>query len=520
MRSVWPSSPAELFGELFHQVQVRRLFPDGKHFVDMPPLLAPRRIMSNYQRLGPLDDRALAAFVAEHFAAPATYLMRPRGGISVPLREHINSTWDLLARECEPEANHSSLLPIVGRYMVPGGRFREPYYWDGYFTLLGLNADARCDLAEAMIEHFTSSIETFGFIPNGARSYYLGRSQPPVYYLMLDLVPPKDLGAEERRLDALMSEYSFWMAGTECLKPGEGSRRVVCMPDGSRLNRYWDEFERPRDESYAEDLATARQAETHPPTLYRNLRAACESGWDFSSRWYCGGSGLGATRVLDIAPIDLNCLLHGLELSIARRALRLSLRGTALRFTHLARNRRHAINAYLWHQGESRFADCYWPTGAPTASINAAGLFPLFTGIASQRQADAMAALVGAQLLAPGGLRTTNVESGEQWDIPNGWAPLQWIAAEGLKRYGLHRLALDIATRWYATVRRDYEEFGLLFEKYDVERQIPGRGGEYPVQVGFGWTNGVVRALLDEVESRAAATGDGCPAAYGTGARV
>jgi alpha,alpha-trehalase len=131
-----------------------------------------------------------------------------------------------------------------------------------------------------------------------------------------------------------------------------------------------------------------------------------------------------------------------------------------------------------------------------TSSINAAALFPLFTGMASERQADAMAVLVKHVLLAPGGIRTTTIPSGEQWDMPNGWAPLQWVAARGLIRYGYVELGRAIADRWTSTVRRDYEELGLLFEKYDVEYQTPGRGGEYPVQMGFGWTNGVARAFL------------------------
>jgi alpha,alpha-trehalase len=120
----------------------------------------------------------------------------------------------------------------------------------------------------------------------------------------------------------------------------------------------------------------------------------------------------------------------------------------------------------------------------------------LFTAIASEQQANAMAALVRRELLAPGGLRTTAILSGEQWDLPNGWAPLQWIAAMGLIRYGHVELGRMIAARWTSTVKRDYEDLGLLFEKYDVECQTPGRGGEYPVQTGFGWTNGVMRAFL------------------------
>jgi alpha,alpha-trehalase len=93
-------------------------------------------------------------------------------------------------------------------------------------------------------------------------------------------------------------------------------------------------------------------------------------------------------------------------------------------------------------------------------------------------------------------LRTTLVDTGQQWDDPNGWAPLQWIAIAGLERYGETALARRIAAHWLASVTREYDASGKLLEKYNVVRRLPGGGGEYPLQDGFGWTNGVTRALI------------------------
>jgi alpha,alpha-trehalase len=151
---------------------------------------------------------------------------------------------------------------------------------------------------------------------------------------------------------------------------------------------------------------------------------------------------------------------------------------------------------YLWVAGEGRFADWDRQRGAPTSVVSAASLYPLFVGAASSSQAEAMAALVRRALLAQGGLRTTLARTGQQWDSPNGWAPLQWIAIAGLDRYGQRDLAREIAGRWIATVARTYAETGKMLEKYDVEERKPGGGGEYPTQDGFGWTNGVASALL------------------------
>jgi alpha,alpha-trehalase len=499
-------SPAELFSELLHEVQVRRLFPDGKYFVDMEPRMHPAEIMSRYRRLAWHDDSTLAAFVAEHFDPPpntAAGTDHHNGHPPEDLLDHIRATWDRLVRPPQTLSTFSSALPLCAPYLVPGGRFREFYYWDSFFTMLGLRADAREDLIEATIENCTSLIERFGFIPNGSRTYYLGRSQPPVYHLMLDVSRAAGLDSARRRLDALLKEHSFWMADSDSLEPGNASRRAVCMPDGSLLNRYWDESDRPRDESYAEDVITAQRSGRHPPDVFRDLRAAAESGWDFSSRWFGDGGGLSSTRTTSIAPMDLNCLLFGLEQAVARRAGELGMGEIALRFEHLAQRRRQALQKYGWSEAQQRFGDCLWSTGRMTPSINAAALFPLFAGIADDRQAGATANLVQRELLAPGGLRTTTIRSGEQWDMPNGWAPLQWIAAMGFNRYGHAELARTIADRWTSTVRGDYGNFGPLFEKYDVERQIPGRGGEYPAQMGFGWTNGVTRAFLDDAVFRA-----------------
>jgi len=503
-------SPAEHFGELLHDVQLRRLFPDGKHFVDMEPRQDPVKIMSAYRSLQSLDDAALAAFVSQHFDPPL--------GLSTPVRqvgpqqtllEHIRVTWDHLVRQPLKVSPYSSALSLHAPFLVPGGRFRESYYWDSFFTMLGLRADGREDLLEATIENCTSLIERFGFVPNGSRTYYLGRSQPPVYYLMLDLSRMNCQATRKRRLDALLKEHDFWMTDAQALHPGDASHRVVCMPSGSILNRHWDESARPRDESYAEDVMTAQHSACDPVHLYRNLRAAAESGWDFSSRWFGDNTGLSSTRTVSMVPIDLNCLLVGLEQSIARRARQLGAYDIALRFEGFAKNRSNALQVYCWSEREQRFGDCLWSNGEMTSSVNAAALFPLFTGVASAEQANAMAVLVSSSLLAPGGIRSTTLQSGEQWDMPNGWAPLQWIATIGLRNYGHVDLARAIAQRWVSTVRRDYEDFGLLFEKYDVEHQTPGRGGEYPVQTGFGWTNGVTRALLDEVEVTAATANTG-----------
>ncbi len=132
-----------------------------------------------------------------------------------------------------------------------------------------------------------------------------------------------------------------------------------------------------------------------------------------------------------------------------------------------------------------------------TDEVTAATLYPLFTRLTSDAQAPLVAKAVEAELLKPGGIVATTLDTGQQWDAPNGWAPLQWIAVEGLTSFGQTRLAETIACRWMANVSRVYRLTGKLVEKYDViATDRAGGGGEYPTQDGFGWTNGVTRKLM------------------------
>jgi len=155
------------------------------------------------------------------------------------------------------------------------------------------------------------------------------------------------------------------------------------------------------------------------------------------------------------------------------------------------------MNRYLWDAVSGAFYDYDWAAGARRNVLSAAALYPLFVGEADDAQAHAVADIVRTKLLRPGGLATTENHTGQQWDAPNGWAPLQWIAVEGLERYGLSDPADDIASRWLTTVLQAYGTSGRLVEKYDVDDpNRKGGGGEYTLQDGFGWTNGVTVALL------------------------
>jgi alpha,alpha-trehalase len=425
------------------------------------------------------------------------------------MEQHIRALWPVLTRSPDTARARSSLIPLPHAYVVPGGRFREVYYWDSYFTMLGLIESGRTDIVKAMLDNFAHLIRTVGHIPNGNRTYYLSRSQPPYFAAMVSLYAgATDTTQALAYLDALEAEHAFWMDGADRTAPGDAHRRVVRLPDGSVLNRYWDDRAEPRPESYREDYELAQ---TLPPAqreaFYRNVRATAESGWDFSSRWLRDPTDLRTLETTELAPVDLNSLLYHTERTIA--ALR-AFRGTsadkkvARAFTDAAVERRRALLAAAYHPATGFLYDVRWRTGERvTHRPTMAAAAVLYFGLATAEQGRAVATQLERDFLKPGGFVTTLIASGQQWDAPNGWPPLQWLAIEGVRRYNRADLADTARARWLALNQRTYDATGKLMEKYDVaDLTRSAGGGEYPTQDGFGWTNGVALALGRKVRQR------------------
>jgi alpha,alpha-trehalase len=491
------ATPAELYPGLFERVQLERVYEDGKTFVDAVPRTSPERVMADYERGRDDPGFDLRAFVTAHFRAPSPIGSEYRSNPEMNVETHIDALWSVLERPPDERLAYSSLLPLPHRYIVPGGRFREIYYWDSYFTMLGLEESDRHGNVVDMVKNFAYLIDRYGHVPNGNRTYYLSRSQPPFFAAMVNLLAAADgESVYVTYLPQLAQEYEFWMDGAATLGRGQAHRRVVRLDDGSVLNRYWDDRSTPREESYGEDVETARQTDRASADVYRNLRAAAESGWDFSSRWLADGRTLASIRTVEIVPVDLNSLLYSLEQTLARAYRVAGRESEARRVSAQAWHRRAAMHRYQWNPAAGVFGDFIWSKRRLSDQVTAATLYPLFFGVATPEQADGIAAKARAELLQPDGLATTTITTGQQWDAPNGWAPLQWIAIQGLGNYGHAELAHAIAQRWIRENLAVYRTTGRLVEKYDVSGDEAARGGEYPLQDGFGWTNGVLRKLL------------------------
>jgi alpha,alpha-trehalase len=496
-------TPYDLYGELFIDVQLSGLYPDSKTFADATPKRMPAEIVAAYRQERTAPNFSLRQFVDKYFTLPARPVVAPaRLGdgaetTAQSAERYVDELWTTLTRQPKPVPAYSSLIVLPHAYVVPGGRFEELYYWDSYFTMLGLLTSGRDDLAVSMLRNFAWLIDRYGFVPNGTRTYYLSRSQPPMFALMVELLAAHaGKSVYVTYLPQLRREYEFWMEGAGELAVRSAQRHVVRLPDGALLNRYWDARDIPREESYREDVATARAASRPASEVYRELRAAAESGWDFSSRWLADGKSLATIRTSELIPPDLNSLLYQLERTIADGCAAGGDSACLRDMQARAAARKAAMLKYLWNPQARAFTDYLWRSGVKQRQVTAATLLPVYVGIASQPQAHAIAGVVRGQLLKRFGLATTATDTGQQWDAPNAWPPLQWFAIRGFPDYAEQALADAIAQRWMRATYQILARTGKFVEKHNVDTAAGGSGGEYGLQEGFGWTNGVFRKLL------------------------
>ena len=494
-------TPDQIYAELFEAVQSTRAFDDSKTFVDAIPKADPAKILESFRDSVQGTEYSLSAFVKSNFQLPAPNGKQFSADPRRPVRQHIELLWDILTRSADTDDSNSSLIALPQPYVVPGGRFREVYYWDSYFTMLGLASSGRIDLIENMVGNFAYLIDRIGYIPNGNRTYYATRSQPPFFALMVELLAEhkQDRGVYRQFLPQLLKEYGFWMKGSDSLGDQASAIRRVIAVDDSYLNRYWDDSDRPRQESHIEDLDLAATSDLgSAAVLYRDVRSACESGWDFSSRWFADEKSMVSIRANRVVPVDLNSILFKLE-SVIATASRIAGDSTcAAIFEQRAERRQHLIQSLFFDQQSGFFRDLVLPDLRFSNTQSLAAAYPLFFQLATPKQARSVAEKIQNEFLKTGGWVTTLNHSGQQWDAPNGWAPLQWLVFVGLQNYGFCGEAENGARRWVDNNLSAYKQSGKLLEKYNVEAVgSPAAGGEYATQDGFGWTNGVLLSFMD-----------------------
>ncbi|WP_298300110.1 alpha,alpha-trehalase TreA [Hydrotalea sp.] len=489
----------EDFGELYVAIQQSNLFSDSKFFVDAIPRYSIQQILSAYQTQKKLPGFNLLSFIEANFKLPVDRTIDYHSN-NKPITSNIHDLWDVLTRQPDEKGGTLILLPYP--YIIPGGRFREIYYWDSYFTMLGLSVDGKWEIIENMIKNFSYLLHNFGHIPNGNRTYYLSRSQPPFFCLMVELLAAKKgIHILLEYLPAIEKEYAYWMDGAANLSQKNNTyRRVVLLKNGAVLNRYWDDAHTPRPEAYKEDTHLAKEMpEPKAKELYRHIRAAAESGWDFSSRWFIDPLNMVTIETTHIIPVDLNCLLFFMEEMLGNIYAGLGQSQKAEVMMQQSVQRKEAIRQFCWNEEKGFYFDYQFILQQQKKVYSLAAMYPLFFSIAAKDDATKVANVIANQFIQQGGAVTTSNHSGQQWDAPNGWAPLQWITYKGLKNYQENALAKQLMQNWLALNESVYRNTGKLMEKYNVETygQHAG-GGEYPTQDGFGWTNGIFLAMKND----------------------
>ena len=469
---------------------------------------------------GQIESDALASFVQEHFEQPGGELedheptdfikeVSSFSKITDPAyrtwAQELHQKWPTLCRRISKkvfsEPQKYSIIALPNPFVVPGGRFREMYYWDSFFTIKGLLASEMYSTVRQMIENMGWLIETFGYVPNGNRIYYLNRSQPPLLTWCVEAYyqATKDLEFVRRALTWLEKEMEFFTQ----------NRRIQMADWKTHLYRYHVVAAGPRPESYREDVESAEHITDAPEKLrlWGDIMAAAESGRDFSSRWFLNdgpmAGKMGSTRTSSIIPVDLNSIICGNLRVFSYFYNILGMTEEANQAFSKYQLMKETIHQVFWNEDLGCWFDFDLHTNKHVSTYFDTNFFPLAAGCVHEgfNPEKISNYLKNAGVLDfPGGLPTSLIASGQQWDFPNSWAPTTWVIIEGLRKYGMSELAKVIAEKW---VRKNYVMWlntgGRMFEKYNVATQCfkaAGGGGEYEVQEGFGWTNGVILDLL------------------------
>uniref|UniRef100_K3WZ86 Trehalase n=1 Tax=Globisporangium ultimum (strain ATCC 200006 / CBS 805.95 / DAOM BR144) TaxID=431595 RepID=K3WZ86_GLOUD len=580
-------------GPLLHDIQMNHVFADSKHFVDMPIKATsnPATILYEYDAYiksqGPgwmlleQKDRIvkLRQFLDKHFDEPGadltpvvpldyqeTQLPPAIAAIeSSAFREwafQLHKLWKILGRVPNPDVQssflharpveHLQLQRTQNVLVVPGGRFRESYYWDSFWIVEGLLVSNMKQTARGVVNNLLEYVTEFGFVPNGGRIYYLTRSQPPMLSDMVRLVAMKNndsvaaFSAEPGAGDAsnydleylqvvvpiLEKEYAFWMQtgpsghAVEVEAPANADSDAV-KKGPYILNRYVVHADAPRPESYREDFQDADIAFADPKkfhdtpeirakkeVFYNEIIAAAESGWDFSSRWLKDEHTLRTIDTSNVIPVDLNVKLYRVEHNLAHFNALLGNDKAAAFFKDAAAKRAEAMNSILWSDLHQSWRDFLLDTKTHSSIVSVADYSPLWAGrsglvdvssaAGKERVASVIASLKSSGLIQVGGIQSTTKVTGQQWDAPNAWPPEQDIIIEGLLALNTKEsveLATDLMRTWVKAGYVAWQRTGLMFEKYNAtELGGIGNGGEYIPQFGFGWTNGVILKYLSKYQ--------------------
>ena len=414
-------------------------------------------------------------------------------GAETGLREYIASSWERSVRTSTQ--GDSTLIALPFPYTVPSpeGMFEEMYYWDTYFTNEGLAADGFGDIAKNNTDDILWLVDTYGFMPNGNRTWYLNRSQPPFLSLMVASVYEASRDREwlSGAYATLEKEYGFWM-----------TRR--CTPCG--LNRYggddaprWllDEFVVTGGRRLGTDFLTDGLSQEEHDRIGRNFTAEAESGWDFNPRF--------DRRCEDFCPVDLNSIMFAFEKNMSHFASELGMdERVAGEWEDRAAERKERMSRLMFDPLKEQFFDYDYVNGTRSDVVSAAVFCTLFTGMADNTQAAGVVRALD-ELEFRHGISVCEKRDYPyeyQWSYPNTWPPATFMAVFGLDRYGYGKDARRLARKYLRLVEKSWKETGKIWEKYDVERGVTSTSREYDTPEMLGWSAATYVCLSNYLNNR------------------
>jgi len=532
-------------GPILQAVQDAKIYPDSKYFVDMPLKIDPVRTLRDFYELGnnTHNPEILKKFVEDHFDPPGNELIEvyPHDWVPFPtsfqkiedykLRRwalHLHRIWRDLCRKVKDDVRQHqelySLLYVPHSFIIPGGRFREFYYWDSFWIVKGLLFSEMYDTAKGVILNLAYMVDHHGFVPNGGRVYYLIRSQPPLLTPMVYeyFLATGDLDFVRYLLPLLEKEYNFWITHrmVPYLDPNTGEELF-------QFFQYRATMKTPRPESYREDMELVKHlnSEEEKQKIWSNVASAAETGWDFSTRWFAqsgpGRHDMKSIRTWSIVPVDLNAFMcintrilaafHEINGDFAKLKV----------FADRYENMKKAIKQLLWNETDGIWYDYDLERKVHSNTYYVSNALPLYAKCYDDED-EVTPHRVYDYLRKEGVLNFTKgiptslaMSSEQQWDKDNAWPPMVHMVIEGFRTTGdpkLMKIARDIATQWLLVNYKSYSSTYAMFEKYNVsiisnDECSAGSGGEYEVQKGFGWTNGVILDLLDKYGDKMSASG-------------
>lgn len=514
--------PVYCTGPILDAVQRAQIFNDSKTFVDMPMKYPPSQTLALFhQNIGKNSSSAdLLHFMEEYFYPAGSDLVDVNPVDWVPNPSFLNQfnntnvrdfasavhhKWNVLVRDwndsfCDGCHSH---LDVDYPFVIAGSRFREFYYWDSYWTMQGLIVSGMMTTTKGLLLNFLQLVKEIGFLPNGGRIYYLNRSQPPLLTQMVEryYAATGDLAFLQYAVPILDLEYQYFMTNTSV------------EIDGYTLNRFYVINDAPRPESYLEDVTLAEALdEDQAAQLYQNIATGAETGWDFSSRWMDHEPDLSSLITTEKIPVDLNSILYKNEVTLSKFYSLLNQPEMSTLYSQRSQIRMKALHSLLWNP-ETQIWNDRFLNGTLDNRFYASNFVPFWAGAFGDLDSDQIDKIINdmSEVLSyPGGVPTSTIQTGQQWDFPNGWAPLQYFTIAGLNNIAISpslspslrvkcaEIAFQLSSKWLTSNYCAWNQTGMMFEKYDVTtRGYPGGGGEYVVQDGFGWTNGVALYLLD-----------------------